>query len=63
VAKRRPFNIEHTCSAVARHGKSGMKSIPLNAGKGARGSVSAQWIGKDLIVYLFNGQGHLAPSP
>lgn len=37
-----------------------MKSISLNAGKGrTKVSLSAQWIGKDLIVYLFNGQGHL----
>jgi len=37
-----------------------MKSISLNAGKGrTKVSLSAQWIGNDLIVYLFNGQGHL----
>ena len=37
-----------------------MKSISLNAGKGrTKVSLSARWIGKDLIIYLFNGQGHL----
>jgi gallate decarboxylase subunit D len=37
-----------------------MKSILLNAGRGrTKVSLSAQWIGNDLIVYLFNGQGHL----
>ncbi|MBP1598771.1 MAG: hypothetical protein H6Q05_4148, partial [Acidobacteria bacterium] len=37
-----------------------MKSISLNTGKGrTKVSLFAHWIGKDLIVYLFNGQGHL----
>jgi gallate decarboxylase subunit D len=37
-----------------------MKHILMNAGKGrTKVSLSAQWIGKDLIVCLFNGQGHL----
>jgi hypothetical protein len=37
-----------------------MKIILLNAGKGrTKVSLSAQCIGKDLIVCLFNGQGHL----
>ena len=37
-----------------------MKPILLNAGRGrTKVSLSAQWIGKDLIVCLFNGQGHL----
>ena len=37
-----------------------MKRILLNAGKGrTKVSLSAQWIGKDLIVCLFNGQAHL----
>jgi gallate decarboxylase subunit D len=37
-----------------------MKRVLLNEGKGrTRVSLSAQWIGKDLIVCLFNKQGHL----
>ncbi len=37
-----------------------MKRVSLNEGKGrTRVSLSAQWIGKDLIVHLFNKQGHL----
>jgi gallate decarboxylase subunit D len=37
-----------------------MKRMLLNEGKGrTRVSLSAQWIGKDLIVCLFNKQGHL----
>ncbi len=37
-----------------------MKQILMNAGKGrTRVSLSAQWIGKDLIVCLFNRQSHL----
>ena len=37
-----------------------MKPIALNAGRGrTKVSLSAQWIGTDLIVCLFNGQGHL----
>ena len=37
-----------------------MKPVLLNEGKGrTRVSLSAQWIGKDLIVCLFNKQGHL----
>jgi hypothetical protein len=37
-----------------------MKRVLINAGKGrTKVSLSAQWIGKDLIVCLFNGQGHL----
>lgn len=37
-----------------------MKPILLKAGKGrTKVSLSAQWIGNDLIVCLFNGQGHL----
>ena len=32
----------------------------MHAGKGrTKVSLSAQWIGKDLVVFLFNGQGHL----
>lgn len=37
-----------------------MKSIFLSAGKGrAKVSLSARWIGRDLVVHLLNGQGHL----
>jgi gallate decarboxylase subunit D len=37
-----------------------MKPIVLNAGRGRmKVSLSAQWIGNDLIVSLFNRQGHL----
>jgi gallate decarboxylase subunit D len=37
-----------------------MKPITLNAGRGrTKVSLSAKWLGKDLIVCLFNGQGHL----
>ena len=37
-----------------------MKPRALNAGRGrTKVSLSAQWIGNDLIVCLFNGQGHL----
>ena len=37
-----------------------MKRILMHAGKGrTKVSLSAQWIGSDLIVCLFNGQGHL----
>jgi gallate decarboxylase subunit D len=37
-----------------------MKPIVLNAGRGrTKVSLSAQWIGSDLIVCLFNKQGHL----
>ena len=37
-----------------------MKRVLMHAGKGrTKVSLSAQWLGKDLIVCLFNGQGHL----
>lgn len=37
-----------------------MKRILFHAGKGrTRISLSAQWIGKDIVVVLFNGQAHL----
>ena len=37
-----------------------MKQVLMHAGKGrTKVSLSAQWIGNDLIVCLFNGQGHL----
>ena len=37
-----------------------MKPIALNAGRGrTKVSLSAQWMGNDLIVCLFNDQGHL----
>jgi gallate decarboxylase subunit D len=37
-----------------------MRKLLLNEGKGrTKVSLSAQWIGKDLIVCLFNKQGHL----
>ena len=37
-----------------------MKPIALNTGRGrTKVCLSAQWIGNDLIVCLFNGQGHL----
>lgn len=37
-----------------------MKPIILHAGRGrTRVSLSAQWIGEDLIVCLFNVEGHL----
>jgi gallate decarboxylase subunit D len=37
-----------------------MKPMLLNAGRGrTKVSLSAQLLGKDLIVCLFNGQGHL----
>lgn len=37
-----------------------MKRVLMHAGKGrTKVSLSVQWIGSDLIVCLFNGQGHL----
>jgi len=37
-----------------------MKSVVLSEGNGrTRVSLSAQWIGKDLIVCLFNERGHI----
>ena len=37
-----------------------MKQVSLSAGKGrTKISISAQWMGEDLIVFLFNKQKHL----
>ncbi len=37
-----------------------MKQLTFNAGKGrTKVSISAQWIGEDLIVFLYNKQKHI----